>query len=174
MWLLMCIKKRPWDIHNFMTDLHVWSSSQAWIQIAFENGHTFRSSCGRGRRNEDSTLFRFWRNCWYGKLNGSIRWTHEDTGMYIQCTCSNCLNKWILKVFYHYLINTNGQHSQSLQISVATKDLLEKEGSFNYIKRETTNPKLREDVVTYWLIGRKTGQTEAKSTHAGTEAETEK
>ena len=57
-----------------------------------------------------------------------------------------------------------------LQISVATKDLLEKEGSFNYIKRETTNPKLRADVVTYWLIGRKTGQNEAKTT-AGTEAE---
>ena len=59
--------------------------------------------------------------------------------------------------------------SQFSQISVATKDLLEKEGSFNYIKRETTNPKLREDVVTYWLIGRKTGQAEAKT--AGTEAE---
>ena len=44
-----------------------------------------------------------------------------------------------------------------LQISVATKDLLEKEGSFNYIKRETMSPKLREDIVTYWLIGRKTG-----------------
>jgi len=58
-----------------------------------------------------------------------------------------------------------------IQISVATKDLLEKEGSFNYIKRETTNPKLREDVVTYWLIGRKTGQPEAKTTVAGTEAD---
>ena len=59
----------------------------------------------------------------------------------------------------------------NFQISVATKDLLEKEGSFNYIKRETTNPKLREDVVTYWLIGRKTGQPEAKTTVAGTEAD---
>ena len=46
---------------------------------------------------------------------------------------------------------------------MATKDLLEKEGSFNYIKRETTNPKLREDVVTFWLIGRKTGQADTKS-----------
>ena len=58
-----------------------------------------------------------------------------------------------------------------LQISVATKDLLEKEGSFNYIKRETTNPKLREDVVTFWLIGRKTGQADTKS--AGTTAAAE-
>ena len=79
-----------------------------------------------------------------------------------------------LNVLHHHLINSNWIHFNLLQISVATKDLLEKEGSFNYIKRETTNPKLREDVVTYWLIGRKTGQNEAKSTHAGTEAETEK
>ena len=50
-----------------------------------------------------------------------------------------------------------------LQISVATKDLLEKEGSFNYIKRETISPKLREDIVTYWLIGRKTGQPEMEA-----------
>ena len=48
---------------------------------------------------------------------------------------------------------------------MATKDLLEKEGSFNYIKRETTSPKLREDIVTYWLIGRKTGQPDAKVTN---------
>ncbi len=43
---------------------------------------------------------------------------------------------------------------------MATKDLLEKEGSFNYIKRETTNPKLSQDTVTYWLIGRKTGKAD--------------
>ena len=71
-------------------------------------------------------------------------------------------------------MNIHRLHFKLLQISVATKDLLEKEGSFNYIKRETTNPKLRADVVTYWLIGRKTGQNEAKSTHAETDAGTEK
>ena len=71
----------------------------------------------------------------------------------------------VKKYSYHLL------DSRLLQISVATKDLLEKEGSFNYIKRETTNPKLRADVVTYWLIGRKTGQNEAKTTVAGTEVE---
>ena len=54
---------------------------------------------------------------------------------------------------------------------MATKDLLEKEGNFNYIKRETTNPKLRQDVVTYWLIGRKTGQNDVKSTVTDTEAD---
>lgn len=57
------------------------------------------------------------------------------------------------------LMESSGE-PMKIQISVATKDLLEKEGSFNYIKRETTNPKLREDIVTYWLIGRKTGQGE--------------
>ena len=59
---------------------------------------------------------------------------------------------------------------------MATKDLLEKEGSFNYIKRETTNPKLREDIVTYWLIGRKTGAggDGAKSETAVTDTKTSK
>lgn len=57
---------------------------------------------------------------------------------------------------------------------MATKDLLEKEGSFNYIKRETTNPKLREDIVTYWLIGRKTGQPDDKTASKDTDSKTTK
>ena len=55
---------------------------------------------------------------------------------------------------------------------MATKDLLEKEGSFNYIKRETTNPKLGSNIVTFWLIGRKTGQAETAAAETETKAST--
>jgi hypothetical protein len=57
---------------------------------------------------------------------------------------------------------------------VATKDLLEKEGSFNYIKRETTNPKLGADIVTFWLIGRKTGQPDNKAPDTETKTSSKK
>ena len=41
-----------------------------------------------------------------------------------------------------------------LQMTVATKSLLEKDGGFTYAKRETDSDKLPLNVVTYWLLGR--------------------
>ena len=40
-----------------------------------------------------------------------------------------------------------------LQITVATKELLEADGGFRYIKRDRATQKLPPDVVTYWLLG---------------------
>ena len=84
-----------------------------------------------------------------------------------------CIYKYLItETYYHYLYAQKCISLLILQISVATKDLLEKEGSFNYIKRETTNPKLGSDIVTFWLIGRKTGQGDDNKGGPDTETKT--
>ena len=48
--------------------------------------------------------------------------------------------------------------SISLQISSETRDFLKTSGGFNYVKRESTHPKIPDGMTTFWLIGLTAGQ----------------